>query len=145
MKNALYLLEIHRRDEAVTDPNLFKLVTGRLVVRPRKPQQDQILVAGSQLANQAKHLVVGSIRSFQIENKGLKRDLVEKWQYLFAGAQKRGVEGGRQHFLRRQLHRFVRGHNRDARGRARGYRIHRHRKRPRNCQPHEARAGMNYR
>ena len=85
VKNALYLLEIHRRDEAVTDPNLFKLVTGGLVVRPRKPQQDQILVAGSELANQAKHLVVGSIRSFQIENKGFKRDLVEKWQYLFAG------------------------------------------------------------
>ena len=42
------------------------------------------------------------------------------------------MKGRRQYFLGGQLHRFIGGHNRDARGRASGYSIHRHRE-PRDC------------
>jgi hypothetical protein len=126
VKNALDVLKVHGRDEAVTNSRLFELVAGGFVVRPGKPQQDQMLVAFAQPAYQPERLLVGCIGRFQIENEGFKRDLIEQRQYLFTRAQECGVEDRRQYFLGRQLHRFIRGHNRYARRRASRYSIYRH-------------------
>ena len=127
-EHCLHFLEIYRRDKTLTDSGLFELPARSLVMRSGKPEQDQVLVMLAKLAHQPQHLIVRGMGGFKIQNDGLDRGLGEQRQYLFTRAQKRGMEGGRQYFLRRQLHRLIRSHNRYARGCAGGYSIGRHRK-----------------
>ena len=117
-------------------------------MRSGKAEQDQVLVVLAKLAHQPQHLMVGRMGGFKIQNNGFDRSLGEQWQYLFARAQKRGVEGRRQYFLSGQLHRLIRGHNRYARGCAGGYSIGRHRNtsefrpRGRGSRGHESGPGL---
>ena len=85
-----------------------------------------MLIAFAKLADQPERLLGRRAGSFQVENQGFDRGFIEQRQDLVAGAQKCGVKGGRQHFLRRKLDRLVRGDNCNARCRASGYGIHRH-------------------